>query len=100
MKLDLKTVPKLKPNPIFNGLPDSLKDPKNFKKIENKLRLSLLSDHKHSTMKGYTKCKRCQDKFKKRQILMKEIGFVDIKQYMEWKRIMSIIIQKRNFQLR
>lgn len=100
-KLDLKTVPKnLKPNPIFKGLPDTLKDPKMFDEVEKKLRLATLSDHKHSTVKSYVGCKRCKDKFAKRQAIMKEYGFKDIKQYMEWKRVMSIIKQKRNFQLR
>jgi hypothetical protein len=101
MKLDLSTVPKdIKPNPIFDGLPESLKDPKCFDDIESQLKLLLISDHKHSTVKSYVKCKRCKDKFEKRQTLMKELGFKDVKQYAEWRRIMSIIKQKRNFQLR
>lgn len=98
-KLDLSTVPKLKTNPIFDGLPEALKDPKCFKDIETKLRTLLISDHKHSTVKSYNGCKRCKAKFDKRQAYMKEVGFKDIRQYSEWKRIMSIISQKRNIQL-
>lgn len=99
-KIDLKTVSKdIKPNPIFKDMPDKLKDPKLFKDIERRLRMSLISDHKHDTIKTYKKCKRCQDKFNKRHSLIKELGFKDIRQYMEWKKIMSIIVQKRNFQV-
>lgn len=99
-KLDLTTVPKLKPNPIFKGMPAKLKDPKNYKEIETKLQRCLISDHKHKTLKTYMKCERCQAKFQKRKVMMKEMGFKDGMQYAEWKKIMSIIINEKSFQLR
>lgn len=89
-----------KPNPIFDGMPESLKDPACFEDIEKRLRSLLISDHKHKTIKAYIACKRCQTKLNKKREVMKEIGFKDVKQYSEWRRIMSIISQKRSFQLR
>ena len=99
-KLNLSDVPKLKPNPIFKGLSKELKDPKNFAKIEKKLQDALYSDHKHKAISSYAKCERCQVKRMKRQKLMTEMGFKGINQYLEWKKIMSIIINKQNFQIR
>jgi len=99
-KLDLKTVPKLKPNPVFKGLPDNLKDPKTFKKVEKKLINAIFSDHKHATVKAYLKCKRCQDKFKKRQAFIKDLGFTSYEQYTEWKKVMTIIDNKKDFQVK
>ena len=99
-KLDLKTVPKLKPSPIFKGFPQTLKDPKNYKKTEAKLLKILKSDHTHKTASSYAKCVECQKRREERKELMKEIGFKSIQQYMEWKKIMAIIINKKDFQVR
>jgi len=99
-KLDLKNVPSLKPNPLFKELPESLKDPKNFKKIEKKLVAVLKTDHAHKTIKEFTTCAWCQDLVQKRQALMKEIGFKDYGQYIMWKKVMTIISKKQSFQLR
>lgn len=101
-KLDLKSIPKnIKPNPIFNGLPESLKDPKMYKVVRDKTAKMLYSDHQHKSIKQYAKCLRCRTKFQKRNdYLYKELGFKDLQQYMEWVRVMSIIDQKRNFQVR
>lgn len=100
-KLDLSTLPKnLRPNPIFKGMPDSLKDPKVFKEVEEKLRQASISDHKHSSVKAFVKCSRCKDKLARRQTIIKEYGFKDIRQYLEWRRIQTIIRDKRNFKLR
>lgn len=100
MKLDVNKVPKLKPNPIFKGLSSSLKDPTNYLKTEDSLQSILKSDHKHKTASSYVKCEDCQTKYNERKKLMKKIGFKSIQQYMEWKKIMTIIINKKNFQLK
>ena len=99
MRLDLKQVPKLRPNPIFKGLSGKLKDPKNFDKVEKKLRNILKSDHEHKTVKSYATCLRCNEKRGERKKLMKEIGFKSVTQYMEWKKIQMIIKNKADFQL-
>lgn len=100
-KLDLTTVPQdIKPNPIFNGLPEHLKDPLVFEDIEKKLNKVLISDHKHKTVSEFVKCKRCEAKRHKRNKLIREIGFNSYEQYLVWKKIMNIIINKKSFQLR
>lgn len=99
-KLDLQTVPKLKFNPIFKDLPESLKDPKCFKRIEKKLNAILNSDHKHKTVTGYVTCAWCSEKRTERYKLMEKIGFTSIGQYMDWKKVMTIISKKKNFQVK
>lgn len=100
-KLDLSTVPEdLKPHPVFEGMDESLKDPERFQPIEDQLQAILKIDHQHKTSKSYSKCKECADKRQKRLETMREIGFKSLQQYLEWKKIMSIIINKKSFQVR
>ena len=99
MKLDLAKVLKLKPNPIFKGLSNALKDPKNYKRTEKKLKVILKSDHTHKTPSSYVKCLECQEKLGKKRRLMKEIGFKSFGQYLEWRKVMEIIIKKKDFQV-
>lgn len=89
-----------KPNPLFKGMKSTLKDPKNYEKIEKRLQEILKTNHVHKTISAYVKCPTCQDRRQERQKQMKKEGFKSIEQYMEWKRIMSIIINKKNFQIR
>lgn len=100
-KLDLTTVPKkIKPNPLFKGMSNYLKDPKNFNKVELELINILHSGHNHKTASAYVKCKECQSKREERTKRMKEIGFKSLQQYMEWKKIHTIIKDKKSFQLK
>lgn len=100
-KLDLSKVPKdIKPNPLFKGMKESLKDPNNYEDIEARLSEILKTDHKHKTALSYAKCDECQKNREERKNLMKQIGFKSLTQYLEWKKIMLIIINKQNFQLR
>lgn len=100
-KLDISTVPETsKPHTILDGLPDSLKDPARFKDVEKQLMLVSLTSHKHKTASSYVKCEECQVKYKERKQLMKDLGFKNTGQYMEWKKIMLIIINKQSFQVK
>lgn len=100
-KLNIEEVnKKRKPDPLFKGMPKTLKDPKCYERIEKQLQELLKSDHKHKTASSYVKCKECQEKYQLRKTKMKEIGFKSISQYMAWKKIMNIIINKKSFQLR
>ncbi len=100
-KLNLKSVPKtLKPDPIFAGLSDSLKDPKSYKRIEKKLFKMIQTTHKHKTATSYVKCEACQIKRMNRQKMIKDLGFQSIQQYMAYKKIMDIITNKKSFQLK
>ena len=95
----MKTVGKLEPNPIFKGLPQALKDPKGYKKVEKRLFEILKSDHTHKKPSAWMKCKDCQDKFTNRKSELKKIGFKSFQQYLEWRKIMDVIINKREINL-
>lgn len=96
-KLNLKAVPNLKPNPLFVGLKESLKDPKCFKKIEEKLVIK--SDHTHKSVKDFVACESCNGQRLARQKNLKKLGFTSFNQYLTWKKIMQILINKKDFQL-
>ncbi len=93
-KFTQKQIGKAKVNPIFEGLSNDLKDPKNFKKTEKKLADVMLSDHKHKTIKAFVKCKRCQVKVAQKSEMLRKLGFKDNLQYQSWKKVMQIIINK------
>ena len=99
MTLDYKAIAKLKVADVMKDIPTKLKNPKCYLEIERKLARVMLSDHKHSTISGFTKCKRCQAKHHKRREMIKEIGFKTLEQYMGWKRIMDIIVNKRKIMI-
>ena len=90
---------KLSPRPVLDGLPDSLKDIKCFDNIEKQLNKVLISDHEHTRIGQYIKCKRCQPKFQKRKEMIKNFGFLSINQYLEWRRIMNIIKNGKDFKV-
>lgn len=101
IKLDLSQLPKkLKPNPLFKGMSNKLKDPKNFDTVEKELQEILKIDHTHKTALSYSKCSECSVKREERQKKMKKLGFKSLRQYMEWKKIHLIIKNKSNFQVR
>ena len=99
-KLDVSTIPKkLKGHPLFKDFPKDLKDPKRFIPIQKKIDQIMHSDHQHVTVKGFVNCKRCQTKFQKKRVYIKELGFKGIEQYQMWVRIMVIINNKKDFLL-
>lgn len=100
LNINTKKVANLKPNPIFEGLPDSVKSEKAYHRIEAKLQNVLQSDHTHKTVKEYVSCAWCNKKRELRQNMIKSEGFRNVKQYLEWRKIMEIIINKQNIQLR
>ena len=100
-KVDLSVLPKkIKPDPLFKGLKKSLKDPACFEDVEKRLQDIIKIDHTHKTASSYAKCDECNKKRVERQKAMKDIGFKNINQYMQWKKIHTIIRDKKNFQVR
>lgn len=91
-------IKKHKLNPLFKGLPSRLKDPKVYLSVEKKLRAILKTDHEHKTMKAYANCEKCQINRMERQKLMKQEGFKSLEQYMEWKKIIGMIVEVRKLQ--
>ena len=99
-KLDLSTIGKMKTSPLLKGLAGELKDPKCFKAIERQLEDCVKVSHKHKNATDWAKCSQCQLNFVKRRQLMKKLGFKSGIQYLQWKKIMGIIINKKNFQVK
>lgn len=98
-KLDIQQVPKLKPDPMFKGMKKALKNPRCFDEVEKQLQEILVTSHKHKSAGSYAKCKECTERFTQRKKLMRKLGFKSILQYMSWKKIMTIIKAKKDFQL-
>lgn len=70
---------------IFDGLPEFLKHPKNYKPIEKALLETLNCPKSHSDPLEMTQCKRCTENMLKRRQLMTKLGFKSPAQYMKWK---------------
>jgi hypothetical protein len=87
---------KHKNNPLFKGFPKHLKDPKNYKKTEETIAAVMKTDHTHKTVASYVRCKECQVNREKKNQLMKAIGFKSYPQYLEWRRVMDIMINQFN----
>ena len=100
LNINTKKVSNLKPNPIFEGLPDSVKSEQANHRIEAKLQKAVQSDHTHKTVKEYVSCAWCNTKRELRKNMIKTEGFKSYKQYLEWRKIMEIIINKQNITLR
>lgn len=80
-----------KPDPVFNGLPDTLKNPRCFKRVLAKVLKAGESGHKHKYAVTWTKCKVCQSAFLNKRKVLKEFGFTDYQQFIKWRKVMSII---------
>jgi len=100
MKMKASEFGELKEHPVFKDLPEELKDVKRYKEIENKLRFIMVSDHKHKQVKSFVSCKRCKAKMDKRQEAIKDYGFKDYHQYLMWRRVMEIIYNQKDFQVK
>ena len=74
-----------KVNPL-DGLPEYLKDPKNFYKINKALLETLSCGKLHSELKHVYTCKKCTENMILRKDLMVQFGFKDAKQYLAWKK--------------
>ena len=98
-KLSVKEIAKLKTDPLFDDLPEELKDSARYVEIERRLAQAVYSDHSHKSVKQYVTCKRCRPKMDQQRALKKEIGFTSQEQYLQWKRIMSIIIAQSDIHL-
>lgn len=91
---EAKELPKYRPNPIFNGLPDYLKDPKNFKKIEKAILETLAGKCSHGEVIEWATCAKCQRRFAERSAFIQKLGFRSPAQYMAWKKVHEEITRR------
>lgn len=85
---------------IVADLPDSVKDPKNFEKIQRALLETIRKCKKsHSDPHEMSLCKTCTEGMLERHALMGKFGFNSMKQYREWLKIMDIMINNKRVPL-
>lgn len=75
-------------NPIFLGMPEYLKDPANYEKIQKTIIESFAGKHSHGEVVEWAACFACQKRFAERGHVIKKFGFRSPKQYMAWKKVM------------
>lgn len=83
--------PKYTPNPLIADLPDYLKDPANYEKIQRQLLDALASTHSHSDMEEWSACLDCQKRMMEHANLMRKLGFKKPGQYLAWKKVHETI---------
>ncbi len=81
-------------NPWYYGLPDYLKDPAHYYKIEKLIYETLASSCSHGEVMEWASCVKCQKRFFERNSVLKHLGFSNPRQYLNWKKVMNLIINK------
>ena len=94
-KITPNTFPKYVPNPIFDGLPKYLKDPKNYKKIQKALLETLASTHSHGELIEWHACTPCQRKVRDHADMVRKLGFTSPAQYYAWKKVQEEIKRRQ-----
>lgn len=80
-----------KKSPIFSGMPDYLKDHKNYEKIQRVLLEELATGHSHGEVVEWASCVDCQSKFRNKGEMIKKLGFSSVAQYKAWQLVHSRI---------
>jgi hypothetical protein len=87
-------------DPLLDALPEFLKEPKNFNRVQLAL-INTLSSCSHSEPADMVDCVKCQVAARERRRLMKELGFTSVAQYLKWRRVHEaikkrVVLQKYN----
>jgi hypothetical protein len=91
-KEEAAKLPKYTPNPIFAGLPKILKDPDSYYKVQKALIETLACPTTHSDPAEMQKCSTCTENMVDRRKLMHKLGFSSLHQYMEWRKVMELML--------
>jgi len=78
---------KPKTSPLLASLPDHLKDPRNYDKIQKAIYETFATTCSHSDMFQWAECRKCTSKMLERRLLLKRLGFKNPAQYMAWKKV-------------
>lgn len=84
-----KTLPKVS---VFLGMPNYLKEPKNYAKIMKAIYEAGNSKCSHSEIFEYSICKKCEQSRRNRVTMMRKLGFRDGQQYLSWRRVMENLL--------
>jgi hypothetical protein len=82
-QIDLK--PRL--HPLLASLPEHLKNPANFEKIQKAIIDTLQTKCNHGDVLEFAKCKKCTENMLKRRLLLRKLGFRSPSQYFAWRSI-------------
>ena len=82
-----KPLPKYKPHPLMESLPDHLKDPTNYNKIRKAIFDTVATSCGHSDIISMSKCVKCTENMRNRRLLLKKLGFKSPTQYVAWQKI-------------
>jgi len=74
-------------NPLLKDLPDFVKAPENYMKIERALLDTLICRKAHAEIIEMAECRKCTTNMLERRALMKTFGFKTSAHYMTWKKI-------------
>lgn len=80
-----------KPDPAFNDLPDALKKPGCYKRVLKKVLEAGETKHKHIELGRWLGCQECQDAFRHKRNVIKELGFSNYQQFLKWRKVMGVI---------
>lgn len=89
-----ETFPDHKQVPVLAGLPQHLKDPEIYPKIQKALLETLASSHSHGDMLEWSNCVPCQAKMHEHAELMRKLGFASGAQYMAWRKVHETITRR------
>jgi hypothetical protein len=84
-----------KPKPsILHGLPEYLKDPKNFEKIMKAILDAGATRHSHGEILDWAACKQCQQKLWDRKEFICRLGFRSPAQFLAWSKVHQTIKER------
>lgn len=74
-------------HPMLAKLPEYLKDPNNYDKIQRAILDAGATRHSHGEVGEWASCKSCKQKEIDRLMMMKKLGFESGTQYLMWKKV-------------
>jgi hypothetical protein len=85
---------KSKTHPLIAGLPEHLKDPRNYEKVQRAVLEAFAGKHSHGEITEWAGCADCQKRFAERRHVLKSFGFKNAAQYMAWRAIHEAIKER------
>lgn len=79
---------------IVASLPEHLKDPRNYEKIQSTILKALRGKCSHGEVVEWAQCGDCQRRFSERRHVLKNLGFKNPAQYMAWRKIHETIKER------
>ena len=83
---EAKQLPTYQQTDPLAGLPEYLKHPSSYMKVEKALLETLTCGKLHSGPLGMRACKKCTENMLARRALMEKLGFKSIQQYFSWRK--------------